>query len=162
AHAPLLSPGELRARLNLALLSGGAGDAPARHRALRATIDSSYAPLDEDHRDAFRRMATFAAPVSVDASLAVTGARRPTLEALLERQLLIRRDSRVGMLETIREYAAERLAEAGEADAARLRHAEYWMDVAEQAARGFESADWRAWRTRVLDAMGDLRAALTW
>jgi predicted ATPase/DNA-binding SARP family transcriptional activator len=162
AHAALLSPAELGARLKLALLAGGATDVPERHRALRATIDSSYTPLDEEQRRAFRRMATFAGPVSVDAALVVADAGLPTLEALLDRQLLVRRDDRLGMLETIREYAAERLADDGEADAARRCHAEFWMGVAEQSARGFEGAEWRTWRARVLDAMNDFRAALAW
>ena len=162
AHTALLSPAELLARLNLALLAGGASDAPERQRTLRATIDSSYAPLDEKRRSAFRRMAVFAGPVSIEAALAVTGADVPTLEALLDRRLLLRRDDRVGMLVTIREFAAEHLTESGEADATHLRHAEFWRDFAEQAARGFESADWADWRTRALDAMSDLRAALAW
>ena len=116
AHAELLPPRELVTRLNLALLTGGPRDAPQRHRALHATIEASYAPLDRDQRIAFGRMATFAGPVSIDAALAVTGAELSTLEALLDRQLLIRRDDGLGMLETIREYAAERLAESGDSD----------------------------------------------
>ncbi|HEX6052567.1 MAG TPA: BTAD domain-containing putative transcriptional regulator [Gemmatimonadaceae bacterium] len=162
AHAALLSPAELNARLRLALLAGGTTDVPERHRALRATIDSSYAPLDEEHRRAFRRMATFAGPVSVEAALVVADAGLPTLEALLDRQLLVRRDDRVGMLETIREYAAERLEDAGEAPAARACHAEFWMGVAEQAARGLDGAEWRSWQAQVRDAMNDFRAALAW
>ena len=153
---------ELAARLNLALLTGGARDGPERHRALRATIDASYAPLDSDQRIAFGRMATFAGPVSIDAALAVTGAELATLEALLDRQLLVRRDDGLGMLETIREYAAERLAEDGDADAAHLRHAQYWTTVAEQADRGFEGPDWRAWRQRTLAAINEFRAAWSW
>jgi predicted ATPase len=127
AHVALLSPGELAARLSLALLSEGARDGPERHRALRATIDASYAPLDDDQRIAFARIATFAGPVTIDAALAVTGAELATLEALVDRQLLVRRDHRLGMLETIREYAAGRLAGDGDAEAAHLRHARYWM-----------------------------------
>jgi hypothetical protein len=162
AHARLLSPAELVTQLNLALLTGGPRDAPERHRALRATIEASYAPLDRDQRIAFGRMATFAGPVSVDAALAVTGADLSTLEALLDRQLLVRRDDGLGMLETIREYAAERLAEGGDAGVAHLRHAEFWTTVAEQADRGFEGPDWRAWRERTLAAVNDFRAALAW
>jgi predicted ATPase/DNA-binding SARP family transcriptional activator len=162
AHTALLPPGELAARLNLALLTGGARDWPERHRALRATIDASYAPLDSDQQIAFGRMATFAGPVSIDAALAVTGAAVATLEALVDRQLLVRRDHRLGMLETIREYAAERLADNGDADADHLRHARYWMSIAEQSDRGFEGPDWRAWRVRTLEAVNEFRAASSW
>jgi tetratricopeptide (TPR) repeat protein len=100
--------------------------------------------------------------VGIDAALAVTGADVSTIEALLDRQLLVRRGDGLGMLETIREYASERLAEDGDADAAHLRHAEFWTTVAEQAERGFEGPDWRAWRHRVLAAVHDFRAALAW
>ena len=97
--------------------------------------------------------------MSIDAALAVTGAEVVTLEALVDRQLLIRRDDRLGMLETIREYAAERLADDG---ADHLRHAQYWMTIAEQGDRGFEGPDWRDWRLRTLESINEFRAARSW
>jgi hypothetical protein len=66
------------------------------------------------------------------------------------------------MLETIREYAEERLAVDGDADTARLRHARFWMTTAEQADRGFEGPEWQAWRQRTQAAVNDYRAALAW
>jgi hypothetical protein len=107
-------------------------------------------------------MAAFAGPVSVDAALAVTGAELSTITALVDRQLLVRRDDRIGMLETIREYAAERLRDDGDLEAAYLRHAEFHAALAEQSAAGFEGRDWRVWQERVRSAIDDLRAAMSW
>ena len=87
------------------MLVGGARDAPERQRTLRATIDWSYDLLTSQERSAFARMAVFAGGATVPAAEAVTGASLDTLDSLVAKQLLVRRDERLLMLETVREYA---------------------------------------------------------
>ena len=98
------------------VLVGGARDAPKRQRTLRATIDWSYDLLTSEERSAFAHMAVFAGGATVAAAETVTGASLDTLDSLVAKQLLARRDERLLMLETVREYALERLAEDPGAD----------------------------------------------
>ncbi|HEU5330783.1 MAG TPA: helix-turn-helix domain-containing protein, partial [Thermomicrobiales bacterium] len=144
----LLSPRALLARLDsrLPLLTGGAADLPARQRTLRATLDWSHALLAPAEQTLFARLAVFAGGASLAAIEAIGGDAGDApadvlacLEALLRASLLRRTtddagDVRIGMLETIREYAAERLAVSGEEDAIRSQHAAYYLALAE--ARG--------------------------
>jgi predicted ATPase len=111
ARVALLSPGELAARLDRALsvLTGGASDAPERHRTLR--IDWSYRLLTNAERRAFAHLAVFSAGATVTATESVTAASLDSLDSLVAKQLLVRRDDRLLMLETVREYALEQLAE---------------------------------------------------
>ncbi len=145
----LFSPRELLGRLDrrLEVLAGGARDLPERQRALRAALAWSHDLLEPAERALFRRLAVFAGGCALGAAAAVCGAPVPAglaatedeallagVAALLDHSLLRRDDAaagagaavgpgeggpRVAMLETVREYAAERLAESGEGDAAR-------------------------------------------
>ena len=98
------------------MLVGGARDAPERQRTLRATIDWSYDLLTSEERSAFAHMAVFAGGATVTAAETVTGASLDTLDSLVAKQLLARHDERLLMLETVREYALERLAEDPDGD----------------------------------------------
>ena len=100
----------------LALLDRGARDAPARQRTLRATIDWSYNLLDADARSAFAALAVFHGGCTVDAARSIAGADLHALAELHAKSLIARRGDRFAMLETLREYAAERLAERADAD----------------------------------------------
>jgi predicted ATPase len=136
ARTRLLPPDQLLERLDrsLPVLTGGRRDAPERQRTLRATIAWSYDLLDDEEKQLFGRLAVFAGSFTVAAAEAVCDADLETLESLLE-QSLVRRwaSGRLGMLETIREYAAERLDESGEGEEIRLRHAESFLALAESA-----------------------------
>ena len=116
ARCGLLSAGEIAERLDTALGAPGAGprDAPARQQTLRATIEWSHNLLSDDEKRCFARFAVFAGGATLDAAETVTGADLDTLDHLVAKNLLVRRrqahaPTRLGMLETIRAYAIERL-----------------------------------------------------
>ncbi len=168
ARTPSLTIGELATRLDheLSVLGTGSRDAPARQRTLHATIEWSYGLLDQAQQIAFSRFGVFVGGATLEAAEAVTGAKFDTIEALIAKSLLTRRltsgSSRLTMLETIREYALERLAEDPEQQAIRDRHFEHYLQVIEREKP-------KLWRPKedealaVLDReIGNLRAALQW
>ena len=135
ARVRVLSPQAMLPRLNksLALLTGGQRDLPERHQTLRAALEWSLDLLRPEERVFFRRLGLFAGSFSEDAAAAaVADAGLDALDgltSLVEKNLLVRDEvrgeARFHMLETVRELARERLAEAGEERAARLRHGEW-------------------------------------
>jgi predicted ATPase/transcriptional regulator with XRE-family HTH domain len=176
ARVRQFTPVELLARFpsRLALGEDGPRDVPDRQRTLRATIDWSYALLTADEQRLIADLATFAGGFTPDAAVTVCGnvddrgaAVIPGLEALRRANLLtsaVGPDGavRLGMLETIREYALERLEEGGEGEAIRWRHAAYYRDLAETGSRYVPGAPERAWMVRVEPEQDNLRAALGW
>src|SRR5207248_8754746 len=141
----VLSPHALLARLEarLELLTGGALSSPARHRTLRAAIDGSYDLLEPRERALFRRLAVFAGGCTLEAAEAVCNAAGDLdsdvldgLTSLVDKSLLGQetqpdQEPRFRMLETIREYAQERLDASGEAAATRRQHADFFVRLAE-------------------------------
>ncbi len=161
ARVKALTPQQILARLErrLPLLTGGARDLPERQRTLRATIEWSYDLLDEEEQRVFAQLAAFVGGCSLEAAEAVANADVDTLQSLIDKSLLRRTGNRYWMLETIREYAAERLRERGEAESVEARHFRYFLELAEQAyaERNVSSTSW----IPVLEAEHDnLRAAL--
>ena len=147
ARMRILSSAQLAERLDdiFALLVGGARSAPPRHQALRATLDWSHDMLDAEERVAFRRLAIFGGGFTIEAAerVAAGGDLKPAsmlelLTRLADKSLLrvehARGDSRYHLLVTIRDYARDRLAEAGEADTMRQAHLAYFTELAEAAA----------------------------
>jgi len=130
------------------LLTGGSSVALPRQQTLRALIDWSYDLLKERERRLLRRLAVFAGSCSLEAAEAVwakdTGDRSEVLDllaGLVEKSLLIYEDLEEGryrLLETVRQYALERLSETGEAPAARREHLEYFLGMAEEERPGRE------------------------
>ncbi len=136
ARVALLDPDQLLARLGqrLPLLTSRSRNAPARQRTLHAAIEWSYQLLDPDEGRLFRRVAVFRGSFSLDAAEPVCDADLDTLESLAEKNLVRRwGGGRLGMLDTIREYALERLGESPEGETVRRRHAEFFLAVAEKA-----------------------------
>jgi predicted ATPase len=135
ARARVLSPQAMVPRLqkSLSLLSGAKGDLPERHQTLRATLEWSLDLLRPEERVFFRRLGIFAGSFSEDAAAAVVADAGldvlDGLTSLVEKNLLVRSEmrgeARFHMLETVREFARERVTEAGEERAARLRHGEW-------------------------------------
>ena len=124
-------PAALLQRLDeaLPLLGSGAIDLPERQRTLRATIEWSYDLLDPEARAAFRRLSVFRGSFGLDAAEAITGAELDQLAALLDHSLLkALDDERFFLLETLREYARERLDGAGETPEYALRHARWYLE----------------------------------
>jgi len=122
ARTKVLTPGQILERLSrsLDLLRGGRDAAP-RQATLRATIEWSHDLLDDDEQHLFRRLSVFAGGCTLEAAEEVAGAELDTLQSLVEKSLLRSTGARYWMLETIREYASERLADAQEENAYRSR-----------------------------------------
>jgi predicted ATPase/class 3 adenylate cyclase len=167
ARTRLLPPDQLLARLNqrLPLLTGGARDAPERQRTLRATIEWSYDLLDDHERGVFAALGVFAGSFTSESAEEVCAASLDTLQDLIEDSLLRRWASgRLGMLETIREYAVERLAEDTRQQALRLKHAQSVLRIVESANLSVEAI--QAERENRHDLanpeIDNVRAALAW
>lgn len=169
ARTTVLSVGELAAHLEEAMsdLASSSRDAPARQRTLEATIEWSYRTLDETLQRAFASFAVFAAGATLDAARAVTGATLGTLEALVAKSLIDRREhsdasSRLVMLETIRQFARRRLAHDSGRSVLHRAHLEYYRETAERAA-AMVSTHREPEALRVLDAdVDNLTAGLRW
>ena len=164
ARVGLLCAADLAERLEnaLALLVGGARDAPERQRTLRATIDWSYRLLSDAERQAFARVAVFESGTTIPAAETITGASLDALGALVDKQLLVRRGHRLLMLETIRGYALERLAEDPEADAVRDRFAGWSLRFVRDATPHLVRGDRVAWVARLDAELPNALAALSW
>jgi predicted ATPase/class 3 adenylate cyclase len=166
----------LRDRLThrLGLLVGGARDRPTRQQTLRGAIDWSYELLDGPGRRLFADFSVFAGGADLEQADVVCGPRLgdgvDVFEGLssLAEQSLVRPEEpvsgapRFGMLMTIREYAGERLAAEGEADAVHRRHAEACLALAERCAPLLTGADAGASNDRLEAEHDNLRAALDW
>jgi len=163
ARCGLLSAPELAARLDRALtvLVGGARDAPERQRTLRATIDWSYDLLTSEERSAFAHMAVFAGGATVAAAEVVAGASLDTLDSLVAKQLLASRDERLLMLETVREYALERLADEPDRDAVQERLATWCLDFLHEATAHLVRADRARWLAKLDAELPNALAALS-
>ena len=156
----------------LALLTGGPKNAPARHQSLRAAVAWSYDLLEPPAQRLFQALSIFRGGWAIDGAVAVSGAGAAdqdrvmeTLASLLDASLIVRRSNdsaipRFTMLETLREFAAERLDEAGETAIARGRHAAYCIELVERYESEFTGAD----RADALDTTAiehdNLRSAL--
>ena len=179
ARVRLLPPQALLPRLGqqLSLLTSGARDLPERQRTLRSTLDWSYGLLSASEQVLFARLGVFAGPFSLPAAEAI-GADSPdpgqakepglvldTLGSLVDSSL-VQADARGGeprfaLLETIREYALERLGDGNSAQA-HDRHAAYFLDLAEPAAAEFAGPGQLAWLDRLEAEHDDLLAAMSW
>jgi predicted ATPase/DNA-binding SARP family transcriptional activator len=153
----------------LELLTGGPRDLPARQRSLRATLEWSWEALDEPERQLLGRLTVFEGGASLDAAEAVCGGELEGVESLasslLDKSSLLRTDSgrdaqpRFGMLDTIREFAAERAAEHDERRALEQRHAQYFLAYCEHAAEQAARTDRREWLDRLAQERGNIRLA---
>ena len=136
ARVKALSSRQILARLDLSLplLTGGARDAPERQQTLRATIEWSHDLLSEEERRLFARLSVFSGGITLEAAEAIAEADLDMLHSLVDKSLLRRTGERFWMLETIREYASERLEAHVDAEALRLRHANWHLALAEEIA----------------------------
>jgi non-specific serine/threonine protein kinase len=162
--------GRLDDRLHL-LAAGHASE--GRHRTLQAALDWGYQLLDGPEQQLFRRLSVFAGSfdlssaeaVCSDASLQTQDIEGPVFH-LVEHSLLqlaaTAGPTRYRLLEPVRQYGRERLAESGEHDAVTGRHAAWFHAVARQAVEGERSQDQRGWLQRLDAHRDDLRAALGW
>jgi hypothetical protein len=163
ARVRALSTAEILARLQqrLRLLTSGARDRPERQRTLRGAIEWSYDLLSLIEQGLFARLAVFRGGCTLEMAERVADADLDTLQSLVEKSLLRHEDERFWMLETIREYATERLDESGRADELRRRHAEHFLALAEEAEL-YLRRDSAEWADRLEREHDNLRAALDW
>jgi predicted ATPase/class 3 adenylate cyclase len=164
ARIKALSPEQILQRLEqrLPLLTGGARDLPERQRTLRATIQWSYELLQENEQCLFARLAVFRGGCTLEAAEDICDADLDTLQSLVDKSLLRYSEERYWMLETIREYATERLEASGEAGELRRIHAGHFLRVAESSRRLLRGGDQANWLTRMLLEDNNLRVALEW
>jgi len=186
ARIKILSPQALLQRLDqrLDLLTSGAADVDARHQTLRSAIAWSYDLLSADEQALFRRLGMFVGGCRLDAievvcsdmGIAAGSLQRPAvrsypildgLSALLDQALIQQTmdpddEPRFTMLETIRTFALEQLEEAGEAEAVRRRHAEYFLQLAKMAAPQLEGPNQLTWLDRLTAEHDNLRTVLAW
>ncbi len=169
ARAKLLSPQALLDRLDIALELGAGTGRPDRQQTLRATMTWSYDLLPEPLRQGFRRLGVFADSAELDAVAAVTGGADPLhLVTELVDASLVRVDDgpygspRVRLLQTVRRFALDALADAGELEAVQRRHAEHYLEVAETAAEELRGPGSLTARETLETELANLREALGW
>ncbi len=191
SRCKFLTPAALLVRLEssspddgpLNVLAGGTQDLPARQQTMRQTIDWSYNLLNESEQDLFRHLAVFVGGYTLDAAAAVCGdviteypllnplaqhAFANKLASLVDQSMLLQiksadEEPSFGMLESLHEYALERLtARSKEWTTLRRRHARYFMALAETAEQKFETAEQETWLNRLEMEHDNLLAALAW
>ncbi len=172
----LLSPRAILDRLQsrLHLLTGGAVDLPERQQTLRNTIDWSHGLLNESEQKLFRRFSVFAGGCTLEAAEAVCNTGRDLgidvfdgLASLVDKNLAQRMDlpaaeARFNMLETVREYAIERLVSSGEEAATHRAHAAYCLVLAEEGNPELSPAERDLWLSRCDLEIDNFRSALDW
>jgi tetratricopeptide (TPR) repeat protein len=146
----------------LPVLTGGPRDLPEKQQTLRATIAWSYDLLPPVEQESFARLAVFAGGCTIEAAEELANAELDTVHALVDKSLLSQMNDRVWMLETIREFALERLEESGEAVRLRQRHAESFLSLAEEMGGRLRGQDVRLALDRLAAEHENLRAALEW
>ena len=176
ARIKLLPPKVLLTRLanRLKLLTGGAKDLPARQRTLRGAIEWSHDLLEEGEKILFARLSVFSGGRTLEAIETICDAEGDLpvdalegVSSLLDKSLLLREEtseeeSRFVMLETIHEYAREKLHESGEAAGVSRLHAEYFLAFAEEAEPELEGQDQASWMDRLEADLDNFRVALSW
>jgi predicted ATPase/DNA-binding CsgD family transcriptional regulator len=173
ARAQALTVEQIAAQLaehdRLHLLTGGGRTAPPRQQTLRGAIDWSYALLSPAEQALLRRLAVFAGGWTLESAehMQPAPALLDWLTQLVGKSLVLPAqplgpDARFGMLETIREYAQEKLAAAGETEAARDRHLAYYVALAEEADPKLRGHGQVQWLNRLDRERDNLRLALAW
>ncbi len=176
ARMKLFTPQELLARLShgLQILTSGARDAPLRHQTLRNTIAWSYDLLKAEEQQLFWRLSVFVGGCTLEAVETICAERddgvRSALDgvtSLIDKSLVQHMeqegyDSRLVMLETIREYGRERLTASEEEERIRRAHANYYLALVEEAEPHLKGAQQLLWLRRLDRAQENLRTALSW
>jgi predicted ATPase/DNA-binding NarL/FixJ family response regulator len=171
ARLKALSLGELVSRLGsrMEVLTGSMRDVPARQRALRSSIAWSYDLLDPSEQTTFRRLSVFASGWTLADAVSVCGISAgealAVVESLLEKSLIRRipgdeETAEFSMLESLREFAAERLAASAEGEETSARHALHYVRLAAQFEASIGLPEERSWVLRAGRHHADLRAAL--
>ncbi|MFZ6028984.1 MAG: ATP-binding protein [Chloroflexota bacterium] len=173
AGAFLFTPRQILLRLTgaSAFLIQGPRDLPPRHQSLWQMLDWSYQLLSPAEQSVFRRLAVFSADFSIEAAAAVTQIPNAAecIEALMRKNLLhpghadaYAGQLRVNMLQIVREYALQRLAQSGETEATRQRHLACYVALAQRAEDAIGAPEHAQWMAHIHHEHGNLRSALQW
>jgi non-specific serine/threonine protein kinase len=175
ARVKMLSVEEIRARLDdrFRLLTGGSKIAMARQQTLLATIQWSYDHLAPDQQQLLQRLSVFVGGWTLSGAVNVAGespdeyAMLDLLSRVADHSLILTHrveggTTRYSMLETVRQYAQDRLREAGGDEAARNRHLEFYVALAEEAESELTGREQRAWFARIDQERENLLAAHAW
>jgi non-specific serine/threonine protein kinase len=174
ARTALLSPETLLDLLGqrLPVLGTGQRDAPARHQTIRDAIAWSYGLLSPEDQTVFRGLSAFAGGWTLEAAASVLGLPLPTtldrIDALANQSLVVRHaradaaDPRFTMLETIRDFGQEQLAQRGEQEAIGARHARWFLDLAERVEPLLIGGEQHRWFRYLDGELDNMRAALAW
>jgi predicted ATPase/DNA-binding XRE family transcriptional regulator len=160
AHARFLDPAALLQRLDHAVSSPRSRDLPERQRTVRATLDWSHDLLTADEQTLLRRLSVFPAGFTLEAAEQVHTDALGALGGLVEQSLVVAEDGRYRMLEPVRQYAAAKLAEAGEDDDVADRAADLALRLAAPARAGLRTDRQRDWLDLLQREHGNLAAAL--
>jgi predicted ATPase len=174
ARVRILPPLQIAARLDdrFSLLTSGSRGALPRHQTLRAAIDWSYELLAGPERELFSQLSVFVGGFTLEAAEEVCGAEDgehagvlESLSRLVDQSLVVSEDrghARFRMLETLRRYADERLAEAGAAEERQRRHAGYFLRLAERAEPMIRGPQQATWLRRLQADHDNVSAAIDW
>ena len=173
ARARSIAPAKILERLDerFRMLTGGSRTAVARHQTLQAAVDWSYELLSDAERVVLDRLSVFAGGFTLDAAELVAADDEidafdvlDHVSALVDKSLVVADpgNATYRLLETIRQYAAGRLAESGAAEAVRARHAEHYRTLAITVAPELTGADDLAAMARLADDIENLRLMLDW
>jgi predicted ATPase/DNA-binding SARP family transcriptional activator len=174
ARIKMFTPQYLLSLLNNALetLIGGPRDLSSRHQTLKAAIEWSYNLLNEDEKKVFARLAVFVGGRTIGAVEAVCGQDLDSdsfaiIESLYDKSLLYQKTDPLGeprffMLETLHQYARERLEMSGEEEIIRRKHALYFLDLVERTVPKLSRGTQLKWATRLHQEYDNLRNALDW
>jgi predicted ATPase/class 3 adenylate cyclase/Tfp pilus assembly protein PilF len=176
ARIKMLPPKTMLHRLSsrLKLLTGGARDLPERQRTLRGTIEWSHTLLDEGEQLLFARLAVFSGGRTLEAIEAICDSEGDLpvdafdgISSLVDKSLLRQEEGPSGeprfvMLETVHEFAREKLEESAEAEVVKRVHAEYFLTLAEEANPQLKGPDQLQWLERLEVEHDNMMAALTW
>ncbi len=170
ARVRLFTPEQIAERLDdrFKLLTGGSRTALPRQQTLRALIDWSYTSLNEGEQRALRRLSVFSGGWTFDGAEAVIGEAEALddLMSLVNKSLVnveeLKSESRYRFLETIRQYAMEKLLEVNEAMEARDRHLDYVLQIADHSWESMFGAENPEWLDKMELEHDNVRAALEW
>jgi predicted ATPase/DNA-binding SARP family transcriptional activator len=161
----VLSCGEIAREIahSIEFLTTALRDVPARHRSLRAVFDQSWNLLTDAERRVFRKLSVFRGGFGREAAEHVAGATLPLLSGLVDKSLLQRHgEARYDLHELVRQYADEKLCEAGEADTICRAHTLYFLELAEMVEPKLTSSARGEWLEQLDREHDNLRAAMVW